>query len=172
LFQGKKRIEKYTREFNTFLISAFDKLKRHNELFGKSIILRELVLRYQDRLSIITGDRSKDLVEISPKNPEHGKYNVFLALYMLLNIVMGVVLVFSLFNFLGGDTWLESISSDEFFYTMFSIHFILLEIPLLIKFVIIAAPVMCYMYYPSFLKKRTQVIAAEYYKALADLYRS
>ena len=46
----KQRLEKNNMEFNAFIIDFFGKLDRYRTIFGKSILLSELVHRYKDRL--------------------------------------------------------------------------------------------------------------------------
>jgi hypothetical protein len=50
-FIGKKeRIQKNKEEFNSFLENFIGKLDRYRDIFGKSILLSELVYQYKDRL--------------------------------------------------------------------------------------------------------------------------
>jgi TM2 domain-containing membrane protein YozV len=50
-FIGKKeRLEKQSNEFYTFIELAIDKFSRYSDIFGKSILISELVYRYKDRL--------------------------------------------------------------------------------------------------------------------------
>jgi hypothetical protein len=181
-FTQKKRIEAYRKEFYGFLHSTFDKLYRNHGLFGSSIILKELVLRYkkamvEESLKLYEYQKSPDniktaLNQLDPDNKslqtynevslkheiDMKKYKTFVILYVLGAVIMGTGLLFFLFNWWGGDTWLEHINSDAVFYPLFSVHFFILEIPFLIKVGSIFLVALGYYFGYTFLENKKKSI--------------
>jgi hypothetical protein len=171
LWGAKERTEKYQKEFTTFLTAAFDRLRRNHDVFGKSRILTELILRYKDRLSEgSVGDKRRDLKEFIPDNPVLKKCRIQSLVYLIVNGVVFMSQLFFLFNWWGGDAWLETIEDNAVFYPLFSIHFSILGIPFLLKLLLVILAVGYYGVYVAFLMARDKTIAGEYYRCIANLF--
>ena len=89
---------------------------------------------------------------------------------MVVNVVVFMSQIFFLFNWWGGDTWLESIESDAVFFPLFSIHFSIVGIPFLLKLLVVILSVLYYRVYVTFLANRNKAIAGEYYRCIANLF--
>ena len=150
-FSDGENLKVYQNEFYSFLELTFEKLLRYKNLFGSSTILRNLILNYKDEIKNVVGDKSKELAKLDPVNQllketeleTVSKKTRFLlcsigVLFIILAAILGFSYLFSLFNLWGGDKWVENLANSFLFDIIFIVHFGLLELPILVKIIIVA----------------------------------
>jgi len=187
-FNKAENLAAYQAEFYSFLESAFDKLLKYKNLFGSSLILRNLVLNHKDALREVVGDKSRELHKLDSGNPAlidktgGRRFAYYFAgiLFIMLTVVFGIAYLFYLFNLWGGDKWVENLANSSMFDAVYALHFGLLEHSSFVKFIIVAIG-----YFPAILtgngarslgfykinalkSERIVQIADEYYTVLAD----
>jgi hypothetical protein len=102
-FIGKKeRIQKNQDEFNTFLKNFIDKLDRYRNIFGKSILLSELVYQYKDRLI-----ENQQIDE--PEEPCGFIYRaaIWIKTLFLIGVLCGLSYIPVIFNVFTREDWLD-----------------------------------------------------------------
>lgn len=186
------RIEQYANEFQLFLVSLFDKLAKYKKIYGDQVLLSELVLRYKDDLLETAGDKTAGLRRLNPDNqalvPMKEFKDKFAKTRVLFKILFGCLAaftIFTFFNWVAGDKWLELFGKTFLFEPLFAYHFFFLEFGWFIKLVIIIALAAASQAGFEFIKKRDEMqifsyqadaenrllnIADQYYVEIAELY--
>jgi len=97
----EERIEKNNREFDTFIADFFGKLDRYKNVFGKSILLTELVHRYKDRLI-----KKQKINE--PQAPCGIIYrgNVWFKSFLLIGVLVAITFIPVKFELIAKETWI------------------------------------------------------------------
>jgi len=131
-------------EFDSFVFNLVEKLGQYRHIYGKQVILAELITRYESMLLENTYDKKEQLAELNPKNkalkplpPFKNPYKGFQIALGVLSAVLGLFAVFILYNWFGGDAWLEAFGQSLLFNPLFNFHFGFLEIHFLFKILII-----------------------------------
>jgi len=140
-----KRMEELNKNYNEFLLSAVEKIVRYKHLFGRSIVLAELINSKKGVLSETVGDKTRELKKLDPESPalkdKTGGLRFFLCsvgiFFILLAVFLGFSYLFYLFNIWGSDKWVENLANSSAFDMVFNIHFGILEHPLFIKIIIV-----------------------------------
>jgi predicted nucleic acid-binding Zn-ribbon protein len=96
----KERIEKNNKEFDDFIVNFFGKLDRYRSIFGKSILLSELVHRYKERLI----NRQKVYEPDSPFGMNY-RPTMWLKSFFLIGLLTGFTIIPVLLKLMSEDTW-------------------------------------------------------------------
>jgi BarA-like signal transduction histidine kinase len=179
-FLGKeKRINKYREEFYSFLLYVFDKFQRYRDVYGAQVLLTELILRYKDTLVPLASDPRKALQRMCTENttllpPFKDNTQFKQKVLDIMGTVTAIFPILYLFNWWGGDKWLEYFANSGAFETLFTIHFSILELPFMIKLLIalslISIPVGCLLSSSATLENVFTKRADEYFIALANSF--
>ncbi|WP_010256936.1 zinc-ribbon domain and TM2 domain-containing protein [Treponema primitia] len=100
-FIGKKeRVQKIKDEFDVFLVGFTEKLVRYNNIFGKSVLLSELIYRYKDKLI-----EKQSFSE--PKNPCGFIYHpgMWIKSFFIITAIFGLSYIPVLLNFIEKIQW-------------------------------------------------------------------
>lgn len=140
------QIEQYEREFYKFLLNLSEKMHKYHDIYGNQALLGELLLRYKNELVKNSNDKTEELRELNPNNsaliikPFKDKTLMIKNILIVLLSLSSLFNVFLIFNWIGGDSWLESFSDSNLFNPLFNFHFGFLGIHFLLKLIIIGLP--------------------------------
>ncbi|MDH8702755.1 hypothetical protein M2138_002126 [Dysgonomonadaceae bacterium PH5-43] len=165
------RIENNKIEFYQFLETSFDKLSKYHSLFGNSLLLHNLILRYKNNLKIYGFDKSAELYAIDPKNKILRQMRIRNRMSSFLRIVSIIAIIFCLFNAWGGDKWVESLANTALFDVAYHFHFWFLDLSWFFQLIIILLAALPLIILTNSKKDdQLYLIADEYYSVLASKF--
>ncbi len=144
-FFKKERVAQYQTEFYTLMVNLFKKLDKYKKLFGKQLLLEQLILNYSEKIAYYAGDTTKNLRLINPNNSALKIPKTPIVLVKCLrgvlwgaSVIMSIFILFLFFNWVSGDGWLESLSGSVLFTFLFNLHFWFLSFNWFLKLLLFA----------------------------------
>ena len=166
------RIDKYRSEFHNFLLQLFEKLERYRDIYGRQVLLCELIYRYKDTLAPLAGDKRAELKRLLPNFWQRISFLSVVVYPLLIGAIILLIggIIFVIFNWFSGDKWLELFGKTVLFYPLFSFHFFLLNCNTLIKISIIIVLLVLLLIATLFGNKYFTCIADRYFTEIAKVY--
>ena len=166
------RIDKYRSEFHNFLLQLFEKLERYRDIYGRQVLLCELIYRYKDTLAPLAGDKRAGLKRLLPNFWQRISFLSVVVYPLLIGVIILLIggIIFVIFNWFSGDKWLELFGKTVLFYPLFSFHFFLLNCNTLIKISIIIVLLVLLLIATLFGNKYFTYIADRYFTEIAKVY--
>ncbi len=166
------RIDKYRSEFHNFLLQLFEKLERYRDIYGRQVLLCELIYRYKDTLAPLAGDKRAGLKRLLPNFRQRVSFLSVVVYPLLIGAIILLIggIIFVIFNWFSGDKWLELFGKTVLFYPLFSFHFFLLNCNTLVKIGSIIVLLVLLLIATLFGNKYFTYIADRYFTEIAKLY--
>ena len=166
------RIDKYRSEFHNFLLQLFEKLERYRDIYGRQVLLCELIYRYKGTLAPLAGDKRAGLKRLLPNFWQRISFLSVVVYPLLIGVIILLIggIIFVIFNWFSGDKWLELFGKTVLFYPLFSFHFFLLNCNTLVKIGSIIVLLVLFLIATLFGNKYFTYIADRYFTEIAKVY--